>query len=213
MGVGGEAAGVGIAVLGFGEMELEGDDGGMVLPLADIDADEEFVEAVAGDAGGEVGCFGAGDDGAVQELDGGGDEGAFVLLGVEGFAVEGAFGGEKLGVDARAIGGGGAEDGPTVGGGVADAVEDVGLAVGGGERPKAAAGDGEHGGDGGPEGVVDEGGFIDDDGADGGEAADVAGDAGEGDETGAVGEDEGVIVIGVGLSREREKLTEVADAG
>jgi len=154
----------------LGEVAFDGNDGGMVLPLADVDADEEFVEAVTGEAGGEVGRFGAGDDGAVEELNGGGD---------------------KVWVDAGVIGGGGAEDGPAVGVGVADAVEDVGLAVGGGEGPEAAAGDGEHGGD---------GGFIDDYGADGGEVADVTGDAGEGDETGAVREDERVFAIGVGLS-------------
>ncbi len=70
-------AGVRVPVAGLGEVAFEGDDGGMVLPFADVDAYEELIEAEAEGAGGEVGGFGVGDDGAVQELDGGGDEGAF----------------------------------------------------------------------------------------------------------------------------------------
>ena len=64
----------------------------MVLPLPDVDTDEEFVEAEARDAGGLVGQLGGGDDGAVQKLGGGRDEGALILLGEEVFAMQGSFG-------------------------------------------------------------------------------------------------------------------------
>jgi hypothetical protein len=71
--------------------------GGVVLTLADVDAEVKLRESVAGDGGGPIG-FG--------RL---GDEGALVLLGVESLAVEVAFGGEECGADAGAFRGGGEE--------------------------------------------------------------------------------------------------------
>ena len=102
MGGDGVGLGDGVAVLRAGEGAGEQDDGGVVLALAEVDADVDFGEAVAGDAGGLVGLGRLGDEGAVEELGGGGDEGALVLLGVEGFAVELAFGGEEVGAEAGA---------------------------------------------------------------------------------------------------------------
>ena len=77
------------------------------------------------------------------------------------------------------------------------AIEEAALAVGGAEKPDGAAADGEHGAEGAVEFVADEGGFIEDEHGDGGEAAGGVFDVCDSDEARAIGEEYGVAICAI----------------
>ena len=113
------------------EGEFDGDEGGMILAFAEVEAEVHFGFF------GETGARGGGswneqslDLGAGKELETRGEELAIVFLGEEGFAVGAAFFGEEFRAEAGAILGADFEGGPLVMGGIVpEVVETAILAV------------------------------------------------------------------------------------
>ena len=181
----------------------------MVHAEVDAEVEDARAEEVVRLAGAEAGV----EHGLGQELERGGGELAEVFLAEGAFAESGAFAGEELGADARAVGGGDRVALPNGAGGGPLGVKESALAAGGGDEPEGAVGRGKHGADGLVGGVGNEGGLVDDEKGDAGEAADGVGHGGQGDDGGAVFQAQGAPVARVAAEcgRPGQAGNEVAD--
>ena len=134
------------------------------------------------------------------------------FLGEQTSAEGGFFGFELLGLEARAFGGGDDDATPVLlSFGEFGEIEAVHI-FRRGEEPDGAVLLGKHRTDGGVDAIFDHGRFVDDEHCDAGKAANcVRRIAGNGDEAGAVGEDEGVAIDGVAGGGEAEPPSQFLD--